>query len=130
MSAKKDAMVQMGAAVLQGDDSMLDVYTECRTLCVVQEGFPDPWRPGGGDMERLAVGLRDGMRQDWLAYRIGQVQYLVDGLEAIGWCASRRGPCGLRGCGQAAAPHPGGSVPGPRPWPASSTRSPASARWR
>ena len=42
-------------------------------------------------MERLAVGLRDGMRQDWLAYRIGQVQYLVDGLEAIGVVCQQAG---------------------------------------
>ena len=40
MSAKKDAMVQMGGLLCFKDDSMLDVYTECRTLCVVQEGFP------------------------------------------------------------------------------------------
>jgi tryptophanase len=110
MSAKKDAMVQMGLLCFK-DDSMLDVYTECRTLCVVQEGFPTYGGLEGGAMERLAVGLRDGMRQDWLAYRIGQVQYLVDGWRPSAWCASRRGPCGLRGCGQAAAPHPGGSVP-------------------
>ena len=36
MSAKKDAMVQMGGLLCFKDDSMLDVYTECRTLCVVQ----------------------------------------------------------------------------------------------
>ena len=35
-------------------------------------------------MERLSVGLYDGMRQNWLAYRISQIQYLVDGLESIG----------------------------------------------
>ena len=110
MSAKKDAMVQMGGLLCFKDDSMLDVYTECRTLCVVQEGFPTYGGLEGGAMERLAVGLRDGMRQDWLAYRIGQVQYLVDGLEAIGVPAGG-GPCGLRGCGQAAAPHPADQFP-------------------
>ena len=45
---------------------MLDVYTECRTLCLVQEGFPTHGDLEGGAMERLAVGLYDGMRQDWL----------------------------------------------------------------
>ena len=91
MSAKKDAMVQMGGLLCFKDDSMLDVYTECRTLCVVQEGFPTYGGLEGGAMERLAVGLRDGMRQDWLAYRIGQVQYLVDGLEAIGVVCQQAG---------------------------------------
>ncbi len=91
MSAKKDAMVQMGGLLCFKDDSMLDVYTECRTLCVVQEGFPTYGGLEGGAMERLAVGLYDGMRQDWLAYRIGQVQYLVDGLEAIGVVCQQAG---------------------------------------
>lgn len=84
MSAKKDAMVQMGGLLCFKDESMFDIYTECRTLCVVQEGFPTYGGLEGGAMERLAVGLVDGMRQEWLAYRIQQVQYLVDGLEAIG----------------------------------------------
>lgn len=84
MSAKKDAMVQMGGLLCFKNESMLDVYTECRTLCVVQEGFPTYGGLEGGAMERLAVGLYDGMREDWLSYRIGQVQYLVDGLENIG----------------------------------------------
>jgi tryptophanase len=91
MSAKKDAMVQMGGILSFKDDSMLDVYTECRTLCVVQEGFPTYGGLEGGAMERLAVGLYDGMRQEWLAYRIGQVQYLVDGLEKIGIICQQAG---------------------------------------
>lgn len=69
MSAKKDAMVPMGGLLCMKDDSFFDVYTECRTLCVVQEGFPTYGGLEGGAMERLAVGLYDGMNLDWLAYR-------------------------------------------------------------
>ncbi len=41
--------------------------------------------------KRLAVGLYDGMNLDWLAYRIAQVQYLVDGLEEIGVVCQQAG---------------------------------------
>lgn len=91
MSAKKDAMVPMGGLLCIKDDSYLDVYTECRTLCVLQEGFPTYGGLEGGAMERLAVGLKDGMNQDWLAYRIAQIEYLVDGLEAIGVTCQQAG---------------------------------------
>ncbi|MDP8034282.1 tryptophanase [Pasteurella atlantica] len=84
MSAKKDAMVPMGGLLCFKNKEMEDVYHECRTLCVVQEGFPTYGGLEGGAMERLAVGLYDGMREDWLAYRIRQIEYLVDGLEKIG----------------------------------------------
>ncbi|MBW1255518.1 tryptophanase [Pantoea allii] len=91
MSAKKDAMVPMGGLLSFKDDSFFDVYTDCRTLCVVQEGFPTYGGLEGGAMERLAVGLYDGMNQDWLAYRISQIQYLVDGLESIGVTCQQAG---------------------------------------
>jgi len=91
MSAKKDAMVPMGGLLCIKDDGLFDVYTECRTLCVVQEGFPTYGGLEGGAMERLAVGLYDGMGQDWLSYRITQIQYLVDGLEAIGVTCQQAG---------------------------------------
>ena len=84
MSAKKDAMVPMGGLLCFKNKRMEDVYNECRTTCVVQEGFPTYGGLEGGAMERLAIGLRDGMRQDWLAYRINQIEYLVNGLEKIG----------------------------------------------
>ncbi|MGL4859238.1 MAG: tryptophanase, partial [Enterobacteriaceae bacterium] len=91
MSAKKDAMVQMGGLLCFKDDTLLDAYNACRTLCVAQEGFPTYGGLEGGAMERLAVGLHEGMRQEWLAYRIAQVQYLVDGLEAIGVVCQQAG---------------------------------------
>lgn len=84
MSAKKDAMVPMGGLLCFKNKEMEDVYNECRTLCVVQEGFPTYGGLEGGAMERLAVGLYDGQNQDWLAYRIRQIEYLVNGLEKIG----------------------------------------------
>lgn len=40
MSAKKDAIVPMGGLLCFKDSGMEDVYNECRTICVVQEGFP------------------------------------------------------------------------------------------
>jgi tryptophanase len=91
MSAKKDAMVQMGGLLCFKDESLKDIYLECRNLCVIQEGFPTYGGLEGGAMERLAVGLYDGMRQDWLKYRINQVKYLVDGLEAIGIVCQQAG---------------------------------------
>jgi len=84
MSAKKDAMVPIGGLLAFKDRSLDDVYQECRTLCVLQEGFPTYGGLEGGAMERLAVGLYEAMREEWLASRIQQIQYLVDGLEKIG----------------------------------------------
>ncbi len=91
MSAKKDAMVQMGGLLCFKNESFLDVYNECRTLCVVQEGFPTYGGLEGGAMERLAVGLYDGMSKDWLEYRIAQVKYLVNGLESVGVICQQAG---------------------------------------
>ncbi|AUI88240.1 tryptophanase [Vibrio azureus] len=91
MSAKKDAMVPMGGLLCFKDDTYKDVFHECQTLCVVQEGFPTYGGLEGGAMERLAVGLYDGMRQEWLAYRISQVAYLVEGLEALGIVCQQAG---------------------------------------
>ena len=90
---------------------MLDVYTECRTLCVVQEGFPThgglegaPWSAW-----RWACGTACA-RTGW-PIASARCSTWWTGWRPSAWCASRQGPCGLRGCGQAAAPHPGGSVP-------------------
>ena len=128
MSARRMPWCRWGSALLQ-DDSMLDVYTECRTLAWCRRASR-PTAAGRGAMERLAVGLRDGMRQDRLAYRIGQVQYLVDGLEAIGVVLPAGGatrPSSTRASCCRTSRRIGSR---PTPWRASSTRWPASGRWR
>ncbi|MGR5559536.1 tryptophanase [Vibrio fortis] len=84
MSAKKDAMVPIGGLLAFKNDDYLDVQLECKTLCVLLEGFPTYGGMEGGAMERLAVGLYDGMDEGWLASRTGQIAYLVKGLEALG----------------------------------------------
>ncbi|WP_394247018.1 tryptophanase [Vibrio profundi] len=84
MSAKKDAMVPMGGLLSFKNRDYYDVFMQCKDLCVVLEGFPTYGGLEGGAMERLAVGLYEAMRQDWLEYRIAQVNYLVEGLRKVG----------------------------------------------
>lgn len=84
MSAKKDAMVPIGGILSFRTHEYFEVFRECQNLCVVLEGFPTYGGLEGGAMERLAVGLYEAMRQEWLDYRIRQVRYLVEGLRKIG----------------------------------------------
>ncbi|MGF1719097.1 tryptophanase [Vibrio kyushuensis] len=84
MSAKKDAMVPMGGLLSFKNRQYEDVFKDCQNLCVVLEGFPTYGGLEGGAMERLAVGLYESMRQEWLEYRVKQIEYLVEGLEKIG----------------------------------------------
>ncbi|XPE48879.1 beta-eliminating lyase-related protein [Shigella flexneri] len=74
---------------------------ECRTLCAVQEGFPTYGGLKAARWSVWRVGLYDGMNLDWLAYRIAQVQYLVDGLEEIWRCLPAGGRSrGIRHAGK------------------------------
>ncbi len=80
-------------------------------------------------MERLAVGLYDGMNLDWLAYRIAQVQYLVDGLEEIGVvCQQAGGHAAFVDAGKLLPPYPRQTSSRHRRWRASCIKSPVSVR--
>lgn len=74
MSAKKDAIVNMGGMIGIKEDE--ELYEKVKSLTVPFEGFVTYGGLAGRDLEAMAVGLYEGLDYHYLRYRIGQVQYL------------------------------------------------------
>ncbi len=73
MSAKKDSLVNIGGWLAVNDDK---IFEELRNLVVVYEGLHTYGGMAGRDMEALAIGIEESMRDDHMRARIGQVRYL------------------------------------------------------
>ncbi|MFM2017778.1 MAG: hypothetical protein RL007_1434, partial [Bacteroidota bacterium] len=81
MSAKKDALVNMGGFLALKDKSLADA---CKNLLIITEGFATYGGLSGRDMEALAIGLKEVFDEDYLHYRIRSTTYLGEKLKAIG----------------------------------------------
>ncbi len=77
MSAKKDALVNMGGFLVMNDS---ELAMKCRNLLIVTEGFPTYGGLSGRDLEAIAQGLEEVLEEDYLRYRIRSTEYLGEKL--------------------------------------------------
>ena len=76
-SAKKDALANIGGFFAAKDAVLAE---NMRARMVVTEGFPTYGGLAGRDLDAIAVGLREGMEEDYLAYRTGMIAWLAERL--------------------------------------------------
>lgn len=77
MSSKKDGMSNTGGFLATNDS---ELATKARTILIVTEGFVTYGGLARRDLEALAIGFEEVMDENYLSYRIGQVEYLGDQL--------------------------------------------------
>ncbi|MBI5862936.1 MAG: tyrosine phenol-lyase [Planctomycetes bacterium] len=73
MSAKKDALVNIGGFLAVNDDELAE---RARNMVVVYEGLHTYGGLAGRDMEAMAIGIQESVQLDHMHARIGQVEYL------------------------------------------------------
>ncbi len=81
MSAKKDALVNMGGFITLKDETLAN---ECKNLLIITEGFATYGGLSGRDMEALAIGLKEVFEPDYLHYSIRSTAFLGERLRDMG----------------------------------------------
>ena len=81
MSAKKDALVNIGGFVAVNDD---ELATGLTNMLILIEGFPTYGGLAGRDLAAIAQGLNDVLDERYLEHRLRQVREFGEGLRAAG----------------------------------------------
>jgi tryptophanase len=81
MSAKKDALVNMGGFLALKDNELAEA---CTNLLIITEGFATYGGLSGRDMEAIAIGLREVFDESYLNYRITSTRYLGERIRKNG----------------------------------------------
>ena len=81
MSAKKDAMVNIGGFIALKNEKWVEA---ARNLLILTEGFSTYGGLAGRDLEAMAVGLEEGLHEDYLRYRLRTAEYMGEKLLAGG----------------------------------------------
>jgi len=81
MSAKKDGLANIGGFLASRDEELLEVLKQ---RLIVIEGFPTYGGLAGRDLEAVARGLREVLDENYLRFRVGQVEGFGAMLSAAG----------------------------------------------
>jgi tryptophanase len=81
MSAKKDGLANIGGFLALRDETWVE---RLKNMLILIEGFPTYGGLAGRDLEAVALGLKEVLDEDYLAFRVGQVTAFGEALAAAG----------------------------------------------